>query len=169
MPGLVAAVLLATLLAACGQSSAQCVDVPLSEAASAALASAEGELDFEPQLPCAFGRGFLLTSVLVDRVQGGQPRISFLVQRHGERAFVLSQTRAEMRFTAIPQGTHRLRVAAPGVVTDGFAGPSGTGTDSAFRWRVDGITFELDALLGRRLSGREFRQLAEGMMRAGPE
>jgi hypothetical protein len=93
--------------------------------------------------------------VLVNIVPAGdpQPRLSFVAQRRGERAFTFSITAADLPFTAIPQGTHRLRTTAAGVVASGFAGPSGGGDQIAYlRWQLLGLTYELDATLAPWLS-----------------
>ena len=97
------------------------------------------------------------------------PRINFIVERRGERAFILSQTRALLPFTQIPQGTHRLRVAAGDAVADGFAGPSGSGPEIAYlRWRTAGVTFELAADLHPWQTERDLQAVAAALMeRAG--
>ena len=75
-----------------------------------------------------------------------QPRVSFVAERRGERGFILSATPAEVPFSAIPQGTHRLVAGADAVTAAGFAGPSGSGEEIAYlRWRIDGISYELAA------------------------
>ena len=70
-----------------------------------------------------------------------------------------------MPFSAIPQGTHRLRAAGAGVTASGFAGPSGSGVDLAYlRWRTSGVTFELAATLHPWLTERDVRAIAEALI-----
>jgi hypothetical protein len=131
------------------------------------MPAASTRLDFSPQRPCAFDVALSVTSVFVDTLPGSppQPRINFVVTRGGEAAFVLSETRALVPFSAIPQGSRRIRVAAGRGVADGFAGPSGSGTDIAYlRWRLDDVTYELDATLRSWLTEADVRALAAGLM-----
>lgn len=94
-----------------------------------------------------------------------QPRIGFIVSRSGERTFILSETRAELPFTAIPQSTHRLNTTVSGVTASGFAGAAGTGEDIAYlRWRVGGVTYELSATLRPWLSERDVQTLAGALI-----
>ena len=135
--------------------------------ARAALEVVAAQIDFTPVLPCGDGRGFVVTSVIGGTLPGTPPqrRVSFIAERSGERAYVLSETRAPVTFTQIPQSTHRLRVAAGEVVAEGFAGPSGSGGETAYlRWRIDGVTYELDATLGRALKETDVRQIAMAFM-----
>lgn len=138
--------------------------------ARAALEVVAAQIDFTPVLPCGDGRGFVVTSVVGGTLPGTPPqrRVSFIAERSGERAYVLSETRAPVTFTQIPQSTHRLRVAAGEVVAEGFAGPSGSGGETAYlRWRIDGVTYELDATLGRALNEAEVQQIAIALMLRG--
>jgi hypothetical protein len=97
-----------------------------------------------------------------------QRRISFIVERSGERAYVLSETRVLVASTQIPQSTHRLRVTAGEVIAEGFAGPSGSGGEMAYlRWRIDDVTYELDATLGRALDEADVRRIAIALMLRG--
>jgi len=95
-------------------------------------------------------------------------RISFVVEQRGERAFILSATTAQVPFTAIPQGTSRLRASGDGVVADGFFGPSGGGDEIAYlRWRVAGVTYELFAVLSASLTHRDVQAITIAMIDAG--
>lgn len=166
--GSMIAALLAGILVACSGNAPVCREAQFTEAAAAAFPRASAPLDFVPQRPCAFNRAFIVTSVFTDMLPGTppEPRINFVVSRQGEKAFLFSQTRAGMPFSAIPLSTHRIRVTVGSVVAEGFAGPSGTGVDTAYlRWRADEVTFELDATLGPGLSESALRVLAAGLMR----
>jgi hypothetical protein len=77
-----------------------------------------------------------------------QPRVTFIVKRGGDVAFTLSETRARMPFTAIPQGTRRVTVEREDVLAEGFTGPSGSGSEISYlRWRIGEVTYELSATL----------------------
>jgi hypothetical protein len=79
---------------------------------------------------------------------------------------MLSQTRAGLRFSAIPQGTHRIQFATDGVIAEGFAGPTGTGVETAYlRWRTAEVTYELTATLGTWLSEADLRSIAAALIR----
>ena len=94
-----------------------------------------------------------------------EPRISFTVARGDEHAYTLSQTRAELPFRAIPQGTHHLEAHAGGQVATGFAGPGGSGVDLAYlRWRRLGVTYELAATLRPWLDEEDVQALAVALM-----
>lgn len=157
---------------ACAGGAATCVEATLSRQATAALAVIAADLDFTPLLPCGYGPGFVVESVIVDTLPGAPPqrRVSFIVERSGRRSYVLSQTRVPVTSTQIPQGTHRLRVAAGDVIAQGFAGPTGSGGEMAYlRWRIDGITYELDATLGGALDEAEALRIVRAVMqRASP-
>ncbi len=159
---------LAALAAACA-SEKTCSEVPLSPRAAEALDAIEQRVDFALTRPCAFESGLEVTGVSEDSLpdQGVRhPRVSFVVGRDGRHAFTLSQTRAVVSFRAIPTGSHWLRVSAAGVTAEGFAGPTGAGVDLAYlRWRRDGVTFELQATLGRRLTERDVHDIAAELMR----
>ena len=91
--------------------------------------------------------------------------MNFLVTRAQEPAFTFSQTTAEVPFTQIPQGTHRVRIQTGSAVAEGFAGPSGNGPDIAYlRWREEPFTFELSATLGARQTESDVVQLVRGLM-----
>lgn len=153
---------------ACSGSSSTCVEVPLTREARATFAVKSTRVDFTPLPPCAAGRGFAVASVFVDVLPGSPPgqRISFIVERNGEPSYVLSETRAAVTSTQIPQGTRRLRVTSNSVVADGFIGKSEGGGEMAYlRWRTGGVTYELDATLGRALDEAEVRQIAAALMR----
>jgi len=157
---------------ACASAPATCSDVRLTPEAERGLEAAAAQVDFGPALPCAFGEGFMVTSVIVDRLPGVQPRarISFIVDfTAGGRAYVLSQTRVAVTSAQIAQSTHRVRVTSEaGVVAEGFSGPTGSGGDATYlRWRSDDITYELDATLGRRLTDADVQRIAAALMLRG--
>ena len=158
---------LAALLAAC-TSERRCSEAPLSPRAAEALAAIEGGVDFALTRPCAFESGLEVTGVSEDSLpeEGVRhPRVSFVVGRDGRHAFTLSQTRAVVAFRAIPTGSHWLRVSAGGLSAEGFAGPTGAGVDLAYlRWRKDGVTFELQATLGARLTEQGVQDIAAALM-----
>lgn len=117
--------------------------------------------------PCAFDSGLEITDVFVDMLPGVRPqtRMTFVVTRSGSTAFTFSQTTAEVPFSAIPQGTHRLRVQSGSALAEGFAGPSGTGSNIAYlRWRDDPFTFELSAVLSTWQTENSIVRLVRGMM-----
>ena len=158
---------LVALAAACtGEKT--CSEVPLSPSAAEALDAIEGRVDFALVRPCAFESGLEVTGVSEDSLpeQGVRhPRANFVVGRDGRHAFTLSQTRAVVSFRAIPTGSHWLRVSAGGVTAEGFAGPTGAGVDLAYlRWRRDGVTFELQATLGSRLTEEDVQEIAAALM-----
>ena len=165
---IVAACALVALLAAC-TSERTCSEAPLSPRAAEALAAIEGGVDFALMRPCAFESGLEVTGVSEDSLpEDGvrHPRVSFVVGRDGRHAFTLSQTRAVVAFRAIPTGSHWLRVSAGGLSAEGFAGPTGAGVDLAYlRWRRDGVTFELQATLGPRLTEQGVQDIAAELMR----
>lgn len=161
---------LALIGMACSGSTATCVDAALTLEARAALDIESGRIDFTPLLPCGVGRGFVVSSVVSDTLSGAPPqrRLSFIVERNGERSYVLSETRAAVTSSQIPQGTRHLSVSAGPVVADGFVGASGSGGEMAYlRWRTDGVTYELDATLGRALDEADVRQIAMALMLRG--
>lgn len=154
-------------LSACGGGPRTCSPVALEREAEVVLAEEAAELDFEPRPPCVFRSRFLVQRVFLDVLPGDppHPRVNFVVTHEGTDAFILSQTRAPQPFSAIPQGTHRLRVEAGEVVAAGFAGPSGGGSDLAYlRWRVSDVTFELAATLGPALTERDVQAIARAMI-----
>lgn len=155
------------LLACSAASPAVCSPLRLTASAEAALADAAASLGVAPQRPCAFRDAFEVAAVVTDTLPGTPPssRVTFIVTRREERAFTFSATRAVVLFSAIPQGTHRLRIAAGRTVAEGFAGPSGTGMDSAYlRWRTDDITYELAATLHSWLTEADVRAIATAML-----
>ncbi len=161
---------LAVVGMACSSSTTICVDAALTHEAQAALEVESAQMDFTPVLPCGFGRGFVVISVAGDSLPGtpSQRRISFIVERHGERSYVLSETRAAITSSQVPQGTRRFNVLAGSVVAEGFAGASGSGGEMAYlRWRTDGVTYELDATLGRALDEADVRQITTALMLRG--
>jgi hypothetical protein len=94
-----------------------------------------------------------------------EPRIHFVVSRDQQDAFVLSQTRAVVPFSAVPQGSERIRVTAGRGVAEGFVGPSGTGKDIVYlRWRLNDVTREFAATLGPSLTESEVRAIAAALM-----
>ena len=167
----VATLYVALLGAACAGELARCSDVPLAPSAERELAEAAATLDFEPRVPCTYRSGFSVRRVFADVLPGDppQPRLNFSVERGRDRAFILSETRALLPFSAIPQGTHWLQASADGVTAAGFAGPSGSGEDLAYlRWRVDGVTFELAATLYPWLTEQDVQAIAEALMMRKP-
>lgn len=159
---------LAALLAACASRNV-CEELPLSPHAAEALAAVEERVDFELQRPCSFESSHEVTGLSADVVpeQGvRRPRVSFTVHRAERHAFTFSQTRALVAFRAIPLGSRWLRVSAGGLTAEGFSGPTGAGADLAYlRWRRDGVTFELQATLGPRLTEGDVQDLAAALMR----
>ena len=161
---------LAVVAMACSSSAATCADAALTGEARATLEVESGQVDFAPVLPCGVGRGFVVRSVVGDALSGTPPghRISFIVERNGERSYVLSETRAAVTSSQIPQGTRRISMPAGSVVAEGFAGPSGSGGEMVYlRWRTGGVTYELDATLGRALDEADVRQIAMALMLRG--
>lgn len=166
---LAAAIALAFVAATCA-SPPVCRDVPLTPEANAQLAAAAGRVDFPLQPPCAFRSRLRVERVLVDVLPGDPPppRVTFVVERSGRRAFLLSQTRALLPFSAIPQGSRRIGFDRAGVTAAGFAGPSGSGQEISYlRWRTDGVTFELSADLGRGQTVTEVERIAGVLMGRG--
>lgn len=159
---------LLTIGVACASTPATCEDVALTREAQEALDIATSQIDFMPERPCSYGRGFVVTSVTVDRLPGVRPqaRLSFIVQYStGERGYVFSQTRAPVTSTQIPQSTHRVWVSSGAIVAEGFSGPTGSGVDATYlRWRTNEVTYELDATLGRRLTDAEVQRIAAALM-----
>lgn len=144
-----------------------CREVRFSAQAEQDFIELSGATPLQWAVPCAFDSALEITGVFVDMLPGAQPqpRMSFVVTRSGTPAFIFSQTTAEMPFSAIPQGTHRLRVQAGSILADGFAGPSGTGSDIAYlRWREEPFTFELSAELNARQTEGNIVSLARGLM-----
>lgn len=158
---------LVALAAACA-SEKTCSEVPLSPDAAETLDAIEDRIDFAVARPCAFESGLEVTGVSEDSLpeQGVRhPRVNFVAGRDGRHAFTLSQTRAVVAFRAIPTGSHWLRVSAGGLSAEGFAGPTGAGVDLAYlRWRRDGVTFELQATLGRQLTEEGVQEIAAALM-----
>ena len=164
------AVLIVVAGMACSTGTATCVDATLTREAQAALDVVAAQIDFTPVLPCGYGPGFVVRAVIGDSLPGTPPqrRVSFIVERSGERLYVLSETRAPIGSSQIPQSTHRLRVSAATIVAEGFAGPSGSGGEMAYlRWRTEGVTYELDATLGRALDEAEVKRIASALMLRG--
>ena len=167
IPFAIAVCVVVALLATC-TSDRSCEEVPLSAKAERALGELESQVDFALVRPCAFGSGLEVTGVSEDSLpQEGvrHPRFNFVVSRDGRHAFTFSQTRAVVAFRAIPTGSHWLRVSAGGVTAEGFGGPTGAGVDLAYlRWRKDGVTFELQATLGSRLTEEDVQEIAAALM-----
>ena len=141
----------------------------MTEPSAESLRVASRAVDFEPLVPCAFGSGFEVTAVFSDLVPEGppKPRVNFVVTREGQPGYILSQTRADVPFTAIPQSTHRIEASFGDVTGSGFAGPAGTGEDIAYlRWRVNGVTFELAATLHPWLTERDTQAIASSLIEA---
>jgi hypothetical protein len=151
------ALLLAAALAlACNTQPATCDELPLSAETSEQLATAATAVDFAPQLPCSYRNDLEVTRIF-DNSVGSVPRINFLVERDDQRTFIYSQTKGEVPFVAIPRSTHNIATSATtaagdSVTASGFAGPTageagGGDTIAYLRWRTDGITHELAAIL----------------------
>lgn len=158
---------LALVTAGCSGTPATCSAIPLAADAERELANVAADLDFEPLPPCAFRSSFTVRRVFVDTLPGDPPevRVSFVVTRAGDDVFILSETRAAQPFSAIPQGTHRVRAMALGVGATGFAGPSGSGAEIVYlRWRVAGVTFELAGTLSPWLTERDVQAIAEALI-----
>lgn len=157
----------ALALIGCGTSTAVCASIPFASAAAEDYAAETASLAFEPPVPCAYR-----SDLKVARVLGGvaaaippEPRISFVVERRTERAFVLSATRAELPFRAIPRNAEHLRAGAGPVTAAGFAGPSGGGDDIAYlRWRTEGVTYELAATLHPWLTRADVQAITAAMI-----
>jgi hypothetical protein len=160
-------VLVGVVVVACG-GSAVCRDLGFSATAQRDFAELSRTTPSHWTPPCAFDSALEITGVFVDMLPGAQaqPRMSFVVTRSGTPAFIFSQTTAEIPFSAIPQGTHRLRVQAGSILAEGFAGPSGTGSDTAYlRWRDESFTFELSAVLSAWQRESNIVSLARGLMK----
>jgi hypothetical protein len=153
---------------ACGGAAPrECTPLPLTPAAAEEYRELGANLPFDPILPCSHRSDVEVVRVLLNIVPAGdpQPRLSFVAQRRGERAFTFSITAADLPFTAIPQGTHRLRTTAAGVVASGFAGSSGGGDQIAYlRWQLLGLTYELDATLAPWLSETNLTAIARALI-----
>lgn len=159
---------LAALVLACATTPSACTDAAFTPSAELALAGAVAQLDFTPKRPCTFDQASTVTAVFVDMLPGAppRPRLNLVVTRRGEQAFIFSQTRAELPFSAIPQSTHRVRIRAGDTTADGFAGPSGIGVDTMYiRWRIREVTFELDATLRPWLTERDLGAIASALIR----
>lgn len=144
------------LTLACSSQTATCDELPLTTETTQQLHAASTAVGFAPQLPCAYRDTFEVARIFDDSV-GAEPRINFLVRRHGERIFIYSQTQGEVPFVAIPRSTHNIATSATSAAGDsvtasGFAGPTaaevgGGDTIAYLRWRTNGITYELAAIL----------------------
>ncbi len=156
-------------LAGCEAPAGACVPVPFSVLAANKLAVLAPSVDFGLEPPCVSRSGFEVTDVLEDELPGAQRRVHFVVQWQGQPAFTLSQTRALMLFSQIPQGTHRLRVDGERATAAGFAGPSGSGSEIAYlRWRTAEVTFELSATLHPWLAERDLVAVTKDLLRRPP-
>ncbi len=142
----------AALTLACNTQPATCDELPLTAETTEQLATASTAIGFAPQLPCAYRNDLEVTRIFDDSV-GSAPRINFRVVRDGERIFIYSQTQGEVPFHAIPRSTHNIAITATSatghaITASGFAGPTQGGDDIAYvRWRTNGITHELAAIL----------------------
>ncbi len=168
--GIFSAALLFGTCLACAGGPATCVDASFAHEAQTAFDAVANGIDFVPVIPCGYSPDLVISSVTASALPGTPPprRVSFIVEQSGERLYVLSETRAPVTSSAIPQSTHRLRLVVEDVVAEGFAGPSGSGGETAYlRWRTADITYELDATLGRALSETETQQIAAALMRRG--
>ncbi len=132
-------------------------------------------MDFALQQPCGDHSRLIVASVHTDLVPGDPPqtRVTFVVMRGDDRAFMLSETRTLLAFTAIPQSTRRVAVDGDGVRAEGFAGPSGSGGEISYlRWRTREVTYELSATLEHWQTLADVESIALAMMErtvgAGP-
>lgn len=100
---------LAVIAWSCG-SPARCAEIAASPDAQQQLIEAQGGVDFALQQPCGYDSRLIVASVHTDLVPGDPPqtRVTFVVVRGDDRAFMLSETRALLAFTAIPQSTRRV-------------------------------------------------------------
>ena len=161
-----AALALAILASSCA-GSPTCSAVPVTETAQGQLAAVREQIDFALIEPCALGARLRVERVFVDTLPGEpvQPRVTFIVESNGERAFIFSETRAMLPFSAIPQGTQRLTVQRAGVSARGFAGASDDGGEISYlRWRIGGVTFELFAALESWQTLRDVELLAAALI-----
>lgn len=160
--------LLMLVVGACSSGPAPCIDAAPTREARAALDSLAARIDFVPVLPCGFGEGLVVATVVIDALPGATPqlRVSFIVKHStGGRAYVFSQTRALITSSQIPQSTHRVRVSSGATTAEGFSGATGSGGESTYlRWRINEVTYELDATLGRLLTEAEVRDIAAALM-----
>ena len=156
-----------SLAAACSGDSTRCAPLAVPEELTAQFADAVRQIDWEPEPPCTLRPGFAIAGITVDR-SDREPRLNFFVSHRGDRSFSFSQTRSELPFRAIPQGTHRINVGEGGpVLGSGFAGPSGGGESIGYlRWRSGGITFELAATFSPSLGEAEMISTAAALIAA---
>ena len=145
---------LAALVGGCAGERA-CLAMPMNPGAAVAQAQNQARAEFPLQHPCDFDDESRVTGVLLDSLPGEplRARVTYVVEGRGERAFLFTQTMAEVPFSQIPLGSRRLRLSAHGsdgreVIAEGFTGPSHSDAEIAyFRWRTGGVTYELDAVL----------------------
>lgn len=162
-------IVVGTIAFACGRQPSTCEPLTFSPLATAQYAEIRTTLEFAPTLPCSFRSDIEVVRVFDSVVPSGSPqqRLSFVAERRGTRGFVLSATPAEVPFTAIPQGTHRLRTVRADVTAAGFAGPSGGGEEIAYlRWRIEGVTYELAATLQPWLTEDDVQAIAGALIGA---
>ncbi len=156
-----------TLLAACGGGPAECRVIPFAADARAQARSARDALSFEPVAPCSTRSDLEVVRVLAGNTATlpAEPRITYIVERRGDRAFTLAATRAELPFSAIPRNTEHLRAGAGEVTAAGFAGTATGGDEIAYlRWRIDGVTYELAATLHPWLTPSDVQTIAAVMI-----
>jgi len=161
------AVTAALLVAACGGAPAACSPIPFPAEVEDQQAAAREALTFEPVPPCSVRSDLAVVRVLkgITAARPPEPRISYIVERRGERAFTLSATRAELPFRAIPRNTEHLRAGAGKVTAAGFAGTASGGDEIAYlRWRIDGVTYELAATLQPWLRPADLQTIAVALI-----
>ncbi len=159
--------LAAVLIASCGGGASVCRELPLVPEAERALGSASARVEFQLLRPCAYVSRLEVRQVLVDELPGETtaPRVTFVVERQGSRAFLLSETRALLPFTRIPQSTAPFRVSSGDIVAEGFIGASGSDQEIAYlRWRVAGVTHELAATVQPWQDRDEIARVARALM-----
>jgi hypothetical protein len=170
------ALLVATLMIACNTQPATCDELPLTPDTTEQLDTAAAAVGFAPQLPCAYRNDLEITRIFDDSI-GSTPRINSQIERRDELIFIFSQTRGEVPFHSIPRSTHNIAVAATtaagaSVAASGFAGPTaaevGGGDAIAYlRWRTNGITYELAAILTPWFDESDVLQTAAALIASG--
>ncbi len=150
------------LLACAGQGA--CPELPQSAAAAAVLEGAEDELGWTPVLPCTTSPGLRIESARV-MTAGGEPALTLAVFRGTERRYLVTQSTADPRSTAIPTGTHTVEVHHAGLRAWGFDGPDGSGGNLMYlRFEVDGRFIEYQADITPQFPRRDAYRALESLM-----
>lgn len=160
-------ILALVLITSCAGDPSTCRELPFTPKAEHSLGLARDSVKFTLVPPCAHLSRLEVSLVIIDQLPGNtvEPRVTFVVERQGQRAFLLSETRALVSFTQIPQGTSPLRITSGDVVADGFIGASGSNIEIAYlRWRVSGVTHELAATVHDWQGHEEIVRLATALM-----